>query len=82
MAEAVTYDYRKPVRGWGHDIGFSTKDKGITLDAHGWGPQRKATQALFFAGDGACYSPEYHDQIREGGIDPTDLSRAPPLSGW
>lgn len=33
----VTHDYTR--RMWGHDYGFTTKDKGQTLDAHGWGPR-------------------------------------------
>lgn len=37
MATQRTHDYRRDVRGWGHDITYTVEKDGKILNAQGWG---------------------------------------------
>lgn len=37
IKESKTHDYTSHNRRWGHDIYFTPKNKGMELDAGGWG---------------------------------------------
>lgn len=77
-----THDYRQAKRRWGHDIGFDSKDGGITLHAHGWGYADDANSSPWIAtgdylllshNDGSGHDARYRVEKIQYQSDPKDM---------